>query len=76
MESFYPNETLLKEEVEHYKNNFTIIEERSDYLYLSYKNKKYEVKKLLGYFEIYNNGKYINKGISKDEVYRLIFNSN
>lgn len=74
LEALHLNETLLKEEVEHYKDNFTIIEERSDYLYLSYKNEKYEVKRLLGYFEIYNNDMYVNKGISKDEVYRLILN--
>ena len=75
LEAFYSNETLLKEEVENYKDDFTIIEERADYLYLSYKNEKYEVKQLLGYFEIYNDGTYINKGITKDEVYRLIFNN-
>jgi hypothetical protein len=75
LEALYENETLSKEEIKEYKHHFTIIEERSDYLYLEYKGSKYEVKKLLGYFEIYSYGTYINKGMSKDEVYRLIFNN-
>ncbi|CAA6799755.1 MAG: Unknown protein [uncultured Sulfurovum sp.] len=75
VEAFYTNEKSIKEEAKHYKDAFTIIEERSDYLYLAYKNEKYEVKEILGYFEIYNDGTYVNKGISKDEVYKLIFNN-
>ena len=63
---------LSKDEAEKYKQNFTIIEERGDYLYVEYQKEKYEVKSLLGYFEIYKEGKYIDKCISKDEVYKFI----